>query len=71
MLSSRRGNDVLVRPHILHQDLVQRLHHEQHLIPARMQLLDEDALRQVLRAPAHLREVEDLLLALALVLDVL
>lgn len=52
-------------------DLIQWLSEQQHLIPSRRQLLHKHALREVLRGLAHIRQVEDLLLALLLVFDVL
>lgn len=53
------------------KDFIQRLCKEEDFITTGMELFDEDALSKVLRLLANLSEVEDLLLALLLVLEVL
>lgn len=53
------------------EDLVQRLGKEEDFISTCMELLDEDALSEVLGLLADLSEVEDLLLALLLVFEIL
>jgi hypothetical protein len=48
-------------------DLIQRLVEKQNLVATGMKLLNEDTLGEVLGSLAHIREKEDLLLALLLV----